>query len=69
MQDSDCKPVTGIYYSLIKRFYETTNIPCVLNTSFNLMGEPIVESPKQAINDFKKTLMDYLVLGNFILFR
>jgi len=52
----------GLYYKLIKRFYEITGIPCLLNTSFNLKGEPIVENPKQAIEDFLKTKMDYLVL-------
>jgi len=49
-----------------KKFYERTDIPCVLNTSFNLKGEPIVENPKQAIEDFLKTAMDYLVIENFL---
>lgn len=57
----------GIYYSLIKEFYKITGIPVVLNTSFNLKGEPIVENPKQAVNDFLKTAMDYLVIGNFLI--
>jgi len=57
----------GLYYKLIKRFYEITGIPCLLNTSFNLKGEPIVENPKQAIDDFLKTKMDYLVLGEFVI--
>ncbi len=57
----------GLYYKLIKRFYEMTGIPCLLNTSFNLKGEPIVENPKQAIEDFLRTKMDYLVLGEFLL--
>lgn len=56
----------GRYHALITTFYKITGIPIILNTSFNLKGEPIVESPKQAIDDFRKTSMDYLVIGNFI---
>ena len=56
----------GRYYLLIKKFYELTGIPCILNTSFNLKGEPIVENPTQAIEDFLKTKMDYLVIGDFL---
>lgn len=55
------------YYKLIKQFYKLTGIPCILNTSFNLMGEPIVETPKQAIEDFLKTKIDYLVIGDFLI--
>lgn len=53
------------YYHLIKRFYEITGIPCVLNTSFNLKSEPIVENPKTAIEDFMKTRMEALFIGDF----
>jgi carbamoyltransferase len=56
----------GRYFKLISQFYKITGIPCILNTSFNLGGEPIVESPTQAINDFIKTKMDYLVIGDFL---
>lgn len=56
----------GIYCKLIKEFYRITGIPVLLNTSFNLKGEPIVETPQQAIEDFLKTKMDYLVIGKFI---
>ncbi|MGD9015686.1 MAG: carbamoyltransferase N-terminal domain-containing protein [Candidatus Omnitrophota bacterium] len=55
------------YYRLIERFYQATNVPAVLNTSFNLKGEPIVNSPEEAFNTFSKSGMDMLVLGNFIL--
>lgn len=70
-RDGTCRIQTvnktnGRYFSLIKRFYEITGIPCVLNTSFNLKGEPIVEKPDQAIEDFMKTKMDYLIIGDFI---
>lgn len=57
------------YHMLIKEFYNQTKIPVVLNTSFNLKGEPIVETPKQAINDFLKSSMDNLVIGNFIVYK
>lgn len=68
--DNSCRIQTvskenGRYYRLIKKFYEHTGIACILNTSFNLKGEPIVEHPRQAIEDFLKTKMDYLVIGDF----
>lgn len=56
----------GRYFKLINEFYRITNIPILLNTSFNLKGEPIVESPDQAIEDFLKTSLNYLIIGNFI---
>ena len=74
-EDNTCRIQTvnkednGRYYKLIKEFYRLTNIPCVLNTSFNLKGEPIVENPKQAIEDFLKTKMDYLVIGDYLVPR
>ena len=55
------------YYDLIKAFEQKTGCPVIINTSFNVRGEPIVESPKDALNCFLHTHMDYLVLGNFIL--
>jgi len=56
----------GKYYKLIKNFYDITGIPILLNTSFNLKGEPIVETPLQAVNDFVKTSLDYLIIGSYI---
>jgi len=69
-KDTTCRIQTvnrsdGLYYKLIRSFWARTGIPCILNTSFNLAGEPIVESPAQAIADFVKTKMDFLVLENF----
>ncbi len=61
------KKENGIYYELIRKFYELTGVPVLLNTSFNLKGEPIVNDYKDAYNDFIKTSMDFLVLDNFIL--
>jgi len=54
------------YYDLIQRFGQATGLPVVLNTSFNLKGEPIVTTPANAFNTFSKSEMDALVLENFI---
>lgn len=56
----------GRYYRLIKKFYEITGIPCVLNSSFNLSFEPIIEDPKHAVYDFKNSSMDVLVIESFV---
>ena len=55
------------YYDLITKFKEKTGCPIVVNTSFNVRGEPIVNSPKDAFNCFMGTELDYLVIGNCIL--
>jgi carbamoyltransferase len=57
----------NIYHELIEEFYSLTGIPAIINTSFNLKGEPIVCSPEDALNDFMKTKMDYLVVENFLI--
>jgi len=54
------------YYSLIERFGQATGVPVLLNTSFNLRGEPIVTTPENAFNTYSKSEMDALVLGNFL---
>lgn len=56
-----------IYYELIKEFEKLTGVPVLLNTSFNIKGEPIVFTPIDAIKCFLKTDIDYLVLGSYIL--
>jgi len=56
-----------LYYRLIERFGHATGIPVVLNTSFNLRGEPIVNTPANAFSAFSKSEMDSLVLGNFLI--
>ena len=58
-----------LYYKLIHTFYEKTGIPVLINTSMNVMGEPIVNTPEHAYNMLLKTDMDYLVLGNYLLSR
>ncbi|MBS1266313.1 MAG: hypothetical protein MAG795_00280 [Candidatus Woesearchaeota archaeon] len=52
---------------LIKQFYEITNIPVLLNTSFNIKGEPIVETPQDAVRTFLDSKIDFLILGNNII--
>jgi carbamoyltransferase len=59
----------ALYYQLIKDFENLTGIPVILNTSFNLKGEPIVCKPEEAYDDFLRTKMDYLVIGNFLISR
>lgn len=54
------------YYSLIREFKKQTGIPLILNTSFNLRGEPIVNTPENALDTFLKSGMDLLVLGNYL---
>jgi carbamoyltransferase len=53
------------YYRLIERFGQATGVPVVLNTSFNLRGEPIVNSPADAFQTFSNSEMDALIMENF----
>jgi carbamoyltransferase len=55
------------YYKLIKKFKEKTNCPVIVNTSFNVRGEPIVNTPADAFNCFMGTELDKLIIGNFYL--
>ncbi len=54
------------YYGVIERFGQATGIPVILNTSFNLRGEPIVTSPQNAWNTFQNSDIDILVLNSFV---
>lgn len=54
------------YYKIIKRFGEATGVPVLLNTSYNLRGEPIVNTPQEAINTFTASDIDQLVMGPFL---
>jgi carbamoyltransferase len=56
-----------LYYRLIEEFERRTGVPVILNTSYNLRGEPIVHRPDEAITDFLTTGMDALLLGRFLL--
>jgi carbamoyltransferase len=60
------KEHTPRYYNLIERFGQATGVPVILNTSFNLRGEPMVTTPANAFSTYSKSEMDSLVLGNFI---
>jgi len=55
------------YHALIKKFFTKTGIPMVINTSFNLKGEPIANSPKDAHHTFMRSGIDMLVLENYII--
>lgn len=57
------------YYELISKFAQKTGCPVIVNTSFNVRGEPIVCSPKDSYNCFLKTEMDILVINNFVLYK
>jgi carbamoyltransferase len=62
--DRDSSP---LYWRLIDAFGASTGVPVVLNTSFNVMGEPLVESPSQAIRCYYSCGMDVLALGSYLL--
>src|SRR5438552_12923623 len=55
-----------LFYRLIKKFAEKHGCPVIINTSFNVRGEPIVCTPEQAFLCFMRTNMDFLLLGNFL---
>ena len=57
------------YYGLIERFGQATGVPVLLNTSFNLRGEPIVTTPENALNTFFKSGLDLLVLDDFVVHK
>jgi len=56
----------GLYYRLIRKFGERTGVPVVINTSFNVRGEPIVCTPDDAYHTFVHTGIDALVIGNYV---
>ncbi len=55
------------FYDLISNYYKISNIPVILNTSFNIKGQPIVNTPQDAIECFLKYKIDILVLNNFLI--
>ena len=61
------KDSNPLYYELINQFYKVTGIPVIINTSMNVMGEPIVNTPEQAYSMIIKTDMDYLMMGNYMI--
>jgi carbamoyltransferase len=61
------KETNPLYHRLISRFGEEHGCPVIINTSFNVRGEPIVCTPEDAYRCFMRTNMDYLVMGGFVL--
>ena len=55
------------FFDLLEEFYRITNCPVLINTSFNVRGEPIVCTPEEAYRCFMRTNIDYLVLGNYVI--
>ena len=58
------KESNSLYYDLISAFHKITGVPAIINTSMNVMGEPIVNTLDQAYQMLIKTDMDYIVMGN-----
>jgi carbamoyltransferase len=56
-----------LYYDVIQLFFEKTGCPVIINSSFNVRGEPLVLSPQDAYKCFMRTEIDYLMLGSFLL--
>jgi carbamoyltransferase len=56
-----------LFYSVIEEFYKKTGCPMIVNTSFNVRGEPIVCRPEEAYKCFMRTGMDYLIMGSYLL--
>ena len=64
--DADTQP---LYHDLIRRFGERTGVPAVVNTSLNVRGQPIANTPEDALACFDSTAMDALVMGNAVLVK
>ena len=73
--DGTCRPqtivreVNALYYDILQAFRERTGLPVLLNTSFNVRGEPIVVRPEEALRCYFATGLDALVLGSFLLVK
>ena len=63
------KDINPLFHSLLTKFGELSKVPVLLNTSFNIMGEPMVESPMDAIRCFYSTGLDALAIGNYLLVK
>lgn len=59
----------GMFYALTKKFYERTGVPLLLNTSFNVMGKPIVETPEDALACLAESGLDCCVIGDRIYYK
>jgi len=56
-----------LYHRIIELFGEATGVPVILNTSFNLRGEPMVTTPENALNTFSKSGLETLYLNGFVI--
>jgi len=56
-----------LYYKMISKFHEKYDCPVIINTSFNVRGEPIVCTPEDAYVCFMRTNMDYLIMGSYLI--
>jgi carbamoyltransferase len=71
--DGSCRPqsitadVNPVYHAILSAFHRATGVPVLMNTSFNIRGEPIVCRPAEALRCFLATGMDALVIGPFLL--
>jgi len=63
------REVNPRYHGVVKAFGEKTGLPILMNTSFNLRGEPIVNTPKEALNTFMNSGMDLLFIDNYVVFK
>ena len=63
------KNINERFYDLIESFNKLTKIPVLLNTSFNVKGQPIVNTPSEALETFKSTNIDVLAIGDFVLIK
>lgn len=61
--------INGRFFALIHEFQKITGVPVILNTSFNLAGEPIVETPEDALETFLRSKMDYLVIEDVLIVK
>ena len=63
-----CKDSSPKFHRIIEEYFQITGIPVIVNTSFNMHEEPIVESPKSALDAFSRGKLDYLAIDNFLVF-
>jgi carbamoyltransferase len=63
------KDTNPLCHALISKFKEKTGCPILVNTSFNIRGEPIICTPTDAFKCFMGTEMDFLVVGNYVLYK
>jgi len=61
------KKLNPEFYNLLREFYKISGVPVLINTSFNLKGQPIVDSPRDALMTFFGSGIDYLVLNSFLI--